>query len=268
MGIVNVTPDSFSDGGRWLQPEVAVAHARLLRAQGADVLDIGGESTRPGSERVPVDVELERVLPVVRELAAEGAVVSVDTVHAETADACLSAGAVIVNDVSGGLADPDMFAVVARREAPYVLGHWRGDPATMNERAVYDDVVTEAREELARQLTAARSAGVDPGLVVLDPGLGFAKEGQHNWELLAGLEELQGLGHPVLVGASRKRFLGTLLADPDGAPAPPLARDRATAAVSALVAAAGAWGVRVHEVLGSVDAVRVAAALSRARRSR
>ncbi len=263
MGIVNVTPDSFSDGGRWLQPDVALAHARLLRAQGADVLDIGGESTRPGAEPVPVEVELDRVLPVVRELAAEGAVVSVDTVHAETADACLRAGAVFVNDVSGGLADPEIFTTVAAHEACYVLGHWRGEPATMNELAVYDDVVAEVRAELARQVDAALAAGVDPGLLVLDPGLGFAKEGRHNWELLAGLGSLRAMGYPVLVGASRKRFLGTLLADPDGTPAAPLARDRATAAVSALAAAAGAWGVRVHEVLGSVDAVLVAAELRR-----
>jgi len=261
MGIVNVTPDSFSDGGRWLQPEVALAHARVLRSQGADVLDIGGESTRPGAERVPVEVELDRVLPVVRELAAEGAVVSVDTVHAETADACLRAGAVFVNDVSGGLADPEIFATVAAHQACYVLGHWRGEPATMNELAVYDDVVAEVRAELARQVDAALAAGVDPGLLVVDPGLGFAKDSSHNWQLLAGIGTLQDMGYPVLIGASRKRFLGALLADRDGTPAAPLARDRATAAVSALVAAAGAWGVRVHEVLGSVDAVRVAAAL-------
>ena len=265
MGVVNVTPDSFSDGGRWLDPDLAVDHARRLRAQGADLLDVGGESTRPGSARVAAAEELDRVLPVVRALAAEGAVVSVDTVHAETAEECLRAGAAVVNDVSGGLAAPDILAVAARFEAPYVLGHWRGDPATMNERAVYDDVVTEVRDELAERVDAALAAGVDPNLLVLDPGLGFAKDAEHNWQLLSGLDTLLAMGHPVLVGASRKRFLGTLLADPAGAPAPPEERDRATAALTALVAAAGAWGVRVHEVPGSVDAVRVAAALAGAR---
>lgn len=261
MGIVNVTPDSFSDGGRWLEPDTAVAHGRLLLDQGADVLDIGGESTRPGSERIPVDVELDRVLPVVRALAADGAVLSVDTVHAETAEACLQAGATFVNDVSGGLADPEILTVAARHEAPYVLGHWRGDPATMNDLAVYVDVVSEVRAELTARTEAALTAGVDPDLLVLDPGLGFAKEGRHNWELLAALDELEALGRPVLVGASRKRFLGSLLAAADGTPAPPLARDAATAAVTALVAARGVWGVRVHDVPGSVDAVRVAAAV-------
>ena len=268
MGIVNVTPDSFSDGGRWLAPEVAVAHGRRLRDEGADILDIGGESTRPGSEAVPVDVEIDRVRPVAAALVAEGAVVSVDTLHAETAEACLRVGAAFVNDVSGGLVDPEILAVTARNEAGYILGHLRGEPATMNDHAVYADVVGEVRSELSARVQAALAAGVDPDLLVLDPGLGFAKAGVHNWELLAGLDALMALGHPVLVGASRKRFLGSLLAGDDGTPPDPPARDRATAAVTALVAAAGAWGVRVHDVRGSVDAVRVAAALSRARSRR
>ncbi len=267
MGVVNVTPDSFSDGGRWDRPDAALRRARELLAQGADVLDVGGESTRPGSERVAPDVEIDRVLPVVTELAGDGAVVSVDTVHAETAEACLRAGAAVVNDVSGGLADPEILAVTARHGACYVLGHWRGDPATMNELAVYDDVVTEVRGELTARVAAALAAGLDPELLVLDPGLGFAKDAAHNWQLLAHLDRLQALGYPVLVGASRKRFLGTLLACDDGTPAAPLERDAATAAVSALAAAAGAWGVRVHEVPGSRDAVRVAAALTAARRA-
>ncbi len=265
MGIVNVTPDSFSDGGRWLDPQSAIAHGRLLGDQGADILDVGGESTRPGAEPVPVAVELGRVLPVVRALAADGAVVSVDTVHAETAAACLDAGAVYVNDVSGGLADREVPAVVAAAGAGYVLGHWRGSPATMNDHAVYDDVVVEVRTELAERIDEALAAGVDPELLVIDPGLGFAKDGRHNWELLAGLGAFTAMGYPVLVGASRKRFLGSLLAA-DDRPVDPPARDRATAAVTALVAAAGAWGVRVHEVAGSVDAVRVAAALAEAGR--
>ena len=268
MGVLNVTPDSFSDGGRWLDVDQALAHGRLLLRQGADVLDVGGESTRPGSQRVPVDVEIARVLPVVRALADDGAAVSVDTVHAETADACLRAGAAVVNDVSGGLADPEILTVAARHGARYVLGHWRGDPATMNERAVYTDVVAEVLAELADRTEVALAAGVDPALLVLDPGLGFAKDAEHNWELLARLDALAALGHPLLVGASRKRFLGALLAGPDGVPAPPPARDAATAALTAILAARGVWGVRVHEVGPSADAVRVAAALRAAGRAR
>ncbi|MEE6273598.1 dihydropteroate synthase [Georgenia sp. MJ206] len=260
MGIVNVTPDSFSDGGQWFAPDVAIAHAALLRTQGADILDVGGESTRPGAERVPVDAETDRVLPVVRALAADGAAVSIDTVNARTARACVEAGAMIVNDVSGGLADPKMAHVVAETGAPYVLGHWRGDPATMNDLSRYDDVVAEVRAELSERVDAVLAAGASPDQIVLDPGLGFAKDGADNWRLLARLDALRALGFPVLVGASRKRFLGALLADGTGTPAEPLARDRATAAVTALAASAGAWGVRVHEVLGSVDAVRVASA--------
>ena len=267
MGIVNVTPDSFSDGGRWPDPPSAIAHARLLRDQGADILDVGGESTRPGAEPVPPAAELDRVLPVVRALAADGAAVSVDTVHAETAAACLAAGAVYVNDVSGGLADPELPGVAAAAGAGYVLGHWRGSPATMNDLAVYDDVITEVRAELAERVDAALAAGVDPELLVIDPGLGFAKDARHNWELLAGLGALRAMGYPVLIGASRKRFLGSLLATDDH-PVDPPARDRATAAVTALVAAGGAWGVRVHDVAGSADAVRVAAALVEAGRGR
>ena len=268
MGVLNVTPDSFSDGGRWLDADRALAHGRLLLRQGADVLDVGGESTRPGSQRVPVDVEIARALPVVRALAGDGAVVSIDTVHAETADACLRAGAAVVNDVSGGLADPEILTVAARHGARYVLGHWRGDPATMNERAVYTDVVAEVVAELADRTEVALAAGVDPALLVLDPGLGFAKDAEHNWELLARLDALAALGHPLLVGASRKRFLGALLAGPDGVPAPPPARDAATAALTAILAARGVWGVRVHEVGPSADAVRVAAALRAAGRAR
>ncbi|MEE6281969.1 dihydropteroate synthase [Georgenia sp. MJ170] len=268
MGVVNVTPDSFSDGGRWLSPDAAVAHAHRLVAEGADILDVGGESTRPGSRRVPADVEIDRVLPVVRALAGSGTPLSVDTVHAETAQACLAAGAAIINDVSGGLADPEMATVVAAHGAPYVLGHWRGDPATMNDLAVYDDVAAEVRGELTTRIAAMTTAGLDPALVVVDPGLGFAKDRQDDWQVLAALDDLLAMGHRVLVGASRKRFLGRLLAGPDGSPAPPPERDRATAAVSAIVAAAGVWGVRVHDVPGSADAVRVAAAVAEARRQR
>ncbi|MBO3100794.1 dihydropteroate synthase [Cellulomonas fengjieae] len=265
MGVVNVTPDSFSDGGRWFTPGAAVAHGLQLLADGADVLDVGGESTRPGARRVAVDDELARVLPVVEELVDRGAVVSVDTTRAVVARAAVARGALIVNDVSGGLADEAMHAVVAETGAVYVAMHWRGHADVMDDLDDYDDVVTDVRRELAQRVDALRAAGVRDEQVVLDPGLGFAKAGSSNWPLLARLSELVADGFPVMVGASRKRFLGHLLAGPDGEPVPPLARDGATAAVTALAAAAGAWCVRVHEVAGSADAVRVAAAWRGAR---
>ena len=260
MGVVNVTPDSFSDGGRWFTPGAAVAHGLELLDQGADLLDVGGESTRPGARRVAVDDELARVLPVIEQLVARGATVSVDTTRAVVARQAVARGAAIINDVSGGLADDAMYEAVAQTGAVYVAMHWRGHADVMDDLDDYDDVVTDVRRELGARVAALRAAGVRDEQVVLDPGLGFAKSGASNWPLLARLPELVADGFPVLVGASRKRFLGHLLAGPDGAPAPPLARDRATAAVSALAAAAGAWCVRVHEVPGSVDAVRVAAA--------
>ncbi|WP_298461848.1 dihydropteroate synthase [uncultured Cellulomonas sp.] len=260
MGVVNVTPDSFSDGGRWFEPDAAIAHGRSLLAAGADLLDVGGESTRPGAGRVPVEDELVRVLPVVRALVADGAAVSVDTTRAAVAEQAVDAGAVVVNDVSGGLADPAMRATVARLGVVYVAMHWRGHADVMEARTDYDDVVEDVRRELADRLAELAGAGVDPAQVVLDPGLGFAKQGSDNWPLLAHLDRVASLGRPVLVGASRKRFLGHLLAGPDGVPVPPARRDAATAAVSALAARAGAWCVRVHEVAGSADAVRVAAA--------
>jgi dihydropteroate synthase len=255
MGVLNVTPDSFSDGGRFLEPVAAIARGLALRAAGADLVDVGGESTRPGAERTPVSDELARVLPVVRALVADGVWVSVDTMRAQVAEAALEAGAVLVNDVSGGLADPGMLALMASARRPYVLMHWRGPSAAMAALASYDDVVRDVRVELGRRLAEAVSAGVEPGYIVLDPGLGFAKDGSHNWSLLAHLTELGSLGRPLLVGASRKRFLGELL---DGAG--PDDRDLATAATSALAAAAGAWCVRVHEPAASRDAVAVAAA--------
>lgn len=265
MGVVNVTPDSFSDGGLWFDADRAVAHGLELLAQGADLLDVGGESTRPGAARVPEEEELRRVLPVVRALVAGGAVVSVDTTRPAVALAAVEAGAAVVNDVSGGLADEAMRRVVAETGVVYVAMHWRGHADVMDDLAVYDDVVTDVRDELASRLDELVAAGVRLEQVVLDPGLGFAKPGQDNWPLLAHLDVLAALGRPVLVGASRKRFLGHLLAGPDGVPAPPQDRDRATAAVSALAAAAGAWCVRVHDVPGSADAVRVGAAWLAAR---
>jgi dihydropteroate synthase len=260
MGVVNVTPDSFSDGGEWFSADAAVAHARELMADGADLLDVGGESTRPGAERVPVEEELRRVVPVIRELVAQQIPVSVDTTRAAVAAAAVESGAVIVNDVSGGLADPEMYPVVAGAGVVYVAMHWRGHADVMDQLADYDDVVTDVRAELRQRVAGLRSAGVADHQIVLDPGLGFAKPGSANWPLLARLDELLAEGFPVLVGASRKRFLGHLLAGADHVPVPPRQRDAATAAISALAAAAGAWCVRVHDARGTADAVRVASA--------
>ncbi|MCL2455484.1 MAG: dihydropteroate synthase [Micrococcales bacterium] len=265
MGVLNVTPDSFSDGGRWAAAEQAVAHGLAMMADGADLVDVGGESTRPGADRVPVDEELRRVLPVIVALVGAGVPVSVDTMRAEVAAAALDAGAVLVNDVSGGLADPAMYPLVARTGAAYVASHWRAHADQMDDHDRYGDVVDDVRAELAERVAALRAAGVRDDQVVLDPGLGFAKAGASNWPLLARLDELVADGFPVLVGASRKRFLGALLAGVDGVAAPASARDDATAAVSALAGAAGAWAVRVHEVRPSADAVRVAAAWRAAR---
>jgi dihydropteroate synthase len=252
MGILNVTPDSFSDA----HLHDARAHAARLLAEGADVIDVGGESTRPGAARVPCEVEVERVLPVVRALARGGAVVSVDTTRAAVARAAVEAGAAMVNDVSGGLSDPDMLSAVAELGVPYVAMHWRGPSADMQTRATYDDVVAEVCSELSARLDAAVAAGVQD--VVLDPGIGFAKNADHNWALLRALPTLKSLGCPLLVGASRKAFLGALL---EGRP--PTGRDAASAAITAHAAAAGVWGVRVHDVASSADAVRVVAELSR-----
>ena len=263
MGVLNVTPDSFSDGGRWADPEAAVAHARELIAQGADIIDIGGESTRPGAQRVDVDTEISRVLPVVRALLADGtdgsagsAIVSVDTIHAATAEAAIDAGAHIINDVSGGLADPAMPALIARAGVVYVCQHWRGDPETMDRLTDYPGgVVAGVEAELRERLAELDAAGVDRSQVVLDPGLGFAKTHEQSWELLAATARLiADLGQPLLVGSSRKRFL----AQAAEADATPVQRDTVTAATTALAAAAGAWAVRVHEVPANRAAVRTA----------
>jgi dihydropteroate synthase len=262
MGVVNVTPDSFSDGGvAWPDPEDAIRHGLAQLAAGADLLDVGGESTRPGAERVDAEEEWRRIGPVVRELAATGAVVSVDTMRAVTAERAIEAGARLVNDVSGGLADPAMLRVVADARLPYVVMHWRGQSRTMQQHAVYTDVVADVCAELRARLDAVEAAGVDIDRVIVDPGLGFAKNADHNWALLAAMPTLLGLGRPVLVGASRKGFLGWLLAAGPDEPRPAAERDAASAAITAFVAHQGAWGVRVHEARGSADAVRVAAAL-------
>ncbi|GAA2742993.1 dihydropteroate synthase [Kitasatospora cinereorecta] len=265
MGVVNVTPDSFSDGGMWLDPAKAVAHGLDLTARGADLVDVGGESTRPGAQRVTEEEELRRVIPVVRELAAAGVTVSVDTMRAAVAEQAVAAGARLVNDVSGGLADPVMAEVVAATGAPFVVMHWRGQSADMDSLAVYGDVVADVVAELTDRMTALLAAGVKEEQLILDPGLGFAKTSEHNWALLGRLDALTALGRPVLVAASRKRFLGTLLANPEtGELRPARQRDDATAAVSVLSARAGAWAVRVHDVAGTADAVRVVAAWQRA----
>ena len=260
MGVVNATPDSFSDA--YPTAAQAVGHGLALLEGGADLLDVGGESTRPGAGRVPVEEELRRVLPVVRELVAAGAAVSVDTTRAVVAQAALDAGATLVNDVSGGDADPAMLPLVAATGCAVVLMHWRGPSADMQSRAVYLDVVAEVRAGLADRLAAAVAAGVQPSQVVLDPGLGFGKTAAHNWALLRALPELSALGRPLLVGASRKGFLGALLAGPDGSRRPPAGRDAATAALTVLAAQAGAWAVRVHDAAGSADAVRVVEAVA------
>ena len=259
MGVVNVTPDSFSDGGRWFDTDSAIRHGLDLVAEGADIVDVGGESTRPGALRVSLEEELRRVVPVIRALAQEGVTVSVDTMRAEVAQAAVEAGAALVNDVSGGLADPAMPRVVAEAGVPYVVMHWRGHSADMDSRAIYADVVTEVCEELRKRVDSVLGLGVREEQLILDPGLGFSKRPEHNWALLAAMDELHRLGRPLLIGASRKRFLGRLLAGPDGTPRPFAECDDATVAVSALAARAGAWCVRVHSVRPNVDAVRVAA---------
>lgn len=260
IGVLNVTPDSFSDGGRYADVDAAVRHGTQMRHMGADLVDVGGESTRPGAERVDATAELRRVLPVIIELSAAGVPVSIDTTRAAVAERALAAGAVLVNDVSGGQADDGMPAVVKAAAVPWVLMHWRGHSRDMQQLASYVDVVAEVRAELCARVDAALAAGVDAGQLIVDPGLGFAKQPAHNWQLLQHLDRLQDIGFPLLVGASRKRFLGRLLAGQDGTDRPVDSRDDATTAVSALAAAAGVWGVRVHDVGASVDAVRVGAA--------
>ena len=261
MGVLNVTPDSFSDGGRYVTLDDAVAHALQMRDEGADLIDVGGESTRPGAERVAASVETARVLPVIKALAAESIVISVDTYRAAVAAAALEVGARVINDVSGGLGDPDMARVARDAGCPWVLMHWRGHSKIMRELAVYSDVVGDVRRELLASVDAAVAAGVDPDQLVIDPGLGFAKTPEHDWLLLRQLSTFVELGLPVLIGASRKSFLGRLLAAPDGRPRPVGEREDATTALTTYAALCGVWGVRVHNVCPNVDAARVVAAL-------
>lgn len=266
MGVVNVTPDSFSDGGAWSEPAVAVAYGREMHTSGADLVDVGGESTRPGAGRVDADVEAARALPVVAALSDAGVVVSIDTTRSSVARRAVEAGARAVNDVSGGLADPAMLGTVAELDVAYIAMHWRGHSASMQQQASYADVVADVCRELADRAEAALAAGIQRDKIALDPGLGFAKTGDHNWELLARLDEVQRLGFPVAVGASRKSFLGGLLSTEDGSPRPVDERDDASAATSALAAANGVWCVRVHDVPRSLDAVRVASRWARSAR--
>ena len=264
IGVLNVTPDSFSDGGRFTSLDDAVAHGCRLADDGADLVDVGGESTRPGADRVDAAEEERRVIPVIEALVANGIRVSIDTYRAVVAERALAAGASVVNDVSGGLGDPDMAAVVGAAGCPWILMHWRGHSRRMQDLAHYVDVVDDVRRELAERVEAANQAGISSDRIVIDPGLGFAKTAEHNWALLAHLDVLVGFGLPVLIGASRKSFLGRVLADPAGTPRPVGERETATVALTAYAATQGAWGVRVHDVRANVDAARTIAAVREA----
>jgi dihydropteroate synthase len=265
MGVVNVTPDSFSDGGLWFSPGAAVAHGLDLLEQGADILDVGGESTRPGAQRPSEEEELRRIIPVIRELSECGARVSVDTMRGSVAAQAVEAGACIVNDVSGGLADPDMARVVAAAQVPFVVMHWRGHSDRMQDRASYGDVVADVCRALSERVADLCARGVGSDQLILDPGFGFAKLPEHNWSLLAHLGAMRSLGFPVLVGTSRKTFLGAVGVPEGGAPRPPVQRDVPTAATTVIAGLAGVWGVRVHDVASSIDALRVVAAVEAAR---
>jgi len=256
MGVLNVTPDSFSDGGRFNDPEVATNHALQMIKDGADIIDIGGESTRPGSERISVQAELDRVLPVISALADSGVAISIDTMRTEVAQAAVSAGACMVNDVSGGKSDPEMLGYVASLNLPYILMHWRGPSNIMNTLTDYQDVVADVTNEISKQVNVAVAAGIARERIAIDPGIGFAKTVDQNWPILKHLDVLEELGLPILMGASRKKFLGELLAN-GGVPRNSDERESATTAISTLMAARGLWAVRVHDVKSSSDAIAV-----------
>ncbi|MFB9777919.1 dihydropteroate synthase [Brevibacterium otitidis] len=262
MGILNVTPDSFSDGGRWFDFRAAVDHGLELLAEGSDIIDIGGESTRPGSARVSAEEELRRVIPVIEELAGHGAVISIDTMRAAVARRALDAGAAIINDVSAGQAEAEMLTVAADAGVPIILMHWRGLLSDAGARFHYDDAVAEVQAELSERIDAARAAGVADDDIIIDPGIGFSKNAEHNWQLLAQIQRFTELGPRLLVAASRKRFLATLLGDGTAAEVSLADRDAATAALTMLSAQAGAWAVRVHEPRASRIAAQVAEALA------
>ena len=268
MGVLNVTPDSFSDGGDFIRLEAALDHARVLQIAGADSIDVGGESTRPGAKRVSLAEEQARVLPVIEAIVAElGAKVSIDTMNAETARLAVAAGASIINDVSGGLADPDMFKVAADTGATIIISHWRGFSDQMDTLATYDDVAAEVAAELKLRVDAALATGIKQSQIVIDPGLGFAKDMQQNWKLVARLDKLEELGYPILVGASRKRFIAGVIEPDEPAEVSNERRDLATAVLTALLLQRKIWGVRVHNVLATTDAIRVVAALREAEQS-
>lgn len=270
MGVLNVTPDSFSDGGQFSAEEDAVNHARLLIAAGSNIIDIGGESTRPGAERVSIDEEQRRVISVISRIAAEpsfvasGARISIDTMNSQTARAAVAAGAQIINDVSGGLADKDMFAVAAETCAILVISHWRGFSDRMDTLNEYQDIARDVAAELSTQVEAAIATGVMRENIVIDPGLGFAKDMQQNWKLVARLDELEKLGLPILVGASRKRFIAGMLEPDEAGEVSNSRRDLATAVLTALLLQRKLWGIRVHNVLATTDAIDVVEALRNA----
>ena len=253
MGILNITPDSFADGGKYLSKEDAIKQGRRLIAEGADIIDVGGESTKPGVDRVSEADELERVIPVVTELVKDGAVISVDTMRSEVAKQAIAAGASYINDVSGGLADEKMASVIAQNpKIQYIAMHWRGHSKEMQKQAVYKDVVKEVKDELDNRVSQLLKAGIDPEQIILDPGIGFAKESDHNWEILKNIERFQLLGYPLLIGASRKRFLGELVNAPE-----PDKREAATIALTTELARLKVWAVRTHAVKAHQDAISV-----------
>lgn len=256
MGVINVTPDSFSDGGLFLDSKVAIAHAEQMLLDGADIIDVGGESTRPGSQRISAQEEIDRVLPVVSELAKTDAILSIDTMRAEVVVAAMSVGAHMINDVSGGKADPEMLNCVAKLSAPFILMHWRGPSNIMNTLTNYDDVVRDVTMEISAQVEVAVAAGISRDRIAVDPGIGFAKTVEQNWPILKHLDVLDELGLPILMGASRKKFLGELLAKNGEARAMD-DRESATTAISTLMALRQTWAVRVHDVKAARDAIAV-----------
>ena len=269
MGVLNITPDSFSDGGQYLAPEAAIKQARLLVEQGAEIVDVGGESTRPGAMRVSLAEEQERVLPVVSAIAKElDVLISIDTMNSSTAKLAVEHGANIVNDVSGGLADPEIFSAIASLDCSYILGHWRGHSDVMDNLVTYSDVAREVVGELAEQVSMAVANGIARERIIVDPGLGFAKDMKQNWDLVARLNELEQLGLPILVGASRKRFLASVLNEADPGSVSNPRRDVATAVLTALLLQRKLWGVRVHNVEATSDAIKVVAALKESESAR
>ena len=251
MGILNVTPDSFADGGRYSTTELALKRAEEMMSEGVEIIDIGGESTKPGADRITQAEEVARVIPVINELAKKDTPISIDTTRASVAEQAIKLGVSYVNDVSGGLADPEMYKLIAKHpKVQYIIMHWRAHSKTMQDHAIYKDVVKEVKEELEERIEDAIKAGVNPDQIIIDPGLGFAKLPEHNWELLRNIDRIALLGYPILIGASRKRFLGELTgsSNPDD-------REAASIAVTAMVAKQGVWGVRTHSVKPHRDAI-------------